>query len=107
MPENIRQVKAISVGVPEEVIEHVGHVLDWPVMHRERIQEQMMPKRFEDEDGTADERIVPGEKGVVPDQLARERREVNSQKKQSQGSVAKPRSVQDVMGLSQARFLQR
>ena len=100
-------MKAIGVGVPEEVIEHVGHVLDWPVMHRERIQEQMMPKRFEDEDGAADERIVPGEKGVIPDQLARERREVNRQTKQSQGSVTDPRTLQDGQRLSRTRFLRR
>src|SRR5947208_524704 len=105
MPENDRQVKAICISVPEEIIEHVGQVLDRPVMHRERIQEEMMAKRFEEQDRAANERIVAGKKTVVPDQLSRECRETNGQTEQSQTSVADPATLEDCQRFSQTRFL--
>ena len=34
MQENIAEMKTDWVRVPKKVIEHVGEILDWPVMTR-------------------------------------------------------------------------
>ncbi len=71
MEQNIRQVKAKSIVIPQPVIKHVGDILDWPVMDRERIKEEVMSETLENKKGTLDEGIVTREIIVVPDKLPR------------------------------------
>jgi hypothetical protein len=54
------------VRVPKKVIDHVGEILDWPVMTCEGIWKKVVAEGFEDEQGTLDERIVANEINVVP-----------------------------------------
>ena len=81
MPENIREMEAVGIGVPNQVIENVGDVLDRPIMGGEGIEKEIMPERLQDEDRAFDEGIVVGEVLVVPNELALERGEVDRESK--------------------------
>ena len=67
--EQIGEMKAEGIRIPEKVINDEGKVLHRPIMPRERIGKEMMPKDFERKKGTLDERTVAREKRIVPDEL--------------------------------------
>jgi hypothetical protein len=46
--QNVSEVKAVGVGVPNKVIEEIGDILNWPVMARKRLQKKIMPEAFQD-----------------------------------------------------------
>ena len=50
-------MKSVKAPVPEQVIEHVGNVLNRPVMAGIRFREEALPKNLQDEQGAFDERI--------------------------------------------------
>src|SRR6476659_4583763 len=95
MPKNTREMKAVGVGVPKVIVDHVGQVLDRPVMHRQGLQQQMMTKSLEHQDGTFDERILPGEKRVVPDQVSLERREMDAETEKAKNNIAHPLTLEE------------
>ena len=61
------------VRVPEKVIKHVGQILDRPIVTRERVEKEIVPERFEDEERAFYEWIVSSEVSVVPDELPLDR----------------------------------
>ena len=67
--EQIGKMKAEGIRVPEKVIYDERKVLHRPIMPRERIGKKMMPKDFEREERTLDERTVAREERIVPDEL--------------------------------------
>ena len=90
MPENIREMEPVGVSVPDEVIENVGDVLDRPVMGREGIEEEVMPKALQNQERALDERIVVGQVLIVPDQLTLKGRKVDRESEQRQQGAARP-----------------
>ena len=62
MQEEIRQVKAVGIAVPEKIIDDEGEILHRSIMRGEGIEKEVMTKRFEDEKRTFDERVVSNEK---------------------------------------------
>jgi hypothetical protein len=69
MPEHVREVIAGPIGIPDQVIDGVGDVLDWSVMRGKRVEKEVMTKRLEDQERALDERIITNEELIIPDQL--------------------------------------
>jgi hypothetical protein len=90
MPENIREMEAVGIGVPNQVIENVGDVLDRPVMRGEGIEKEIMPERLQDEDRAFDKGIVVRQVLVVPDELALERGEMDRESKKREERATHP-----------------
>jgi hypothetical protein len=55
----------------------------------------MMAKSLEDKDGTFNERIVPGEKRVIPDQVPLERWEMDAETEKAKNNIAHPRTLEE------------
>src|SRR6266404_3781749 len=84
MPENVREMEAVRIGVPNQVIENVGNVLDRSIMRRKRVEKEVVSKTLQDQDWTFDERIVAGQVLIVPDKLSLERWEVHREPEQDE-----------------------
>jgi hypothetical protein len=54
-----------------------------------------MTKSLEHKDRAFDERIVPGEEGVVPDQVALERREMDAKTEKRKNNIAQPLTLEE------------
>src|SRR6267142_6678720 len=93
MPKNIREMESVGVGIPDEVIENVGDVLDRTVMGREGIEKEIMSEALQNEERTFDERIVVRQVLVVPNELALEGREVDGESKQHEHRAARPSAL--------------
>ena len=72
MQQQIGEMKAEGVGIPEKVIGHEREVLHRPIMPGERVREEMVPEDLEREQRAFDEGAVAREKFVVPQEFARE-----------------------------------
>ena len=59
--EEIGQMKAVQVAVPEEIIGDKGEILGRPIMRSVGIEKEIMTERFENEERTFDERVVSDE----------------------------------------------
>ena len=77
MPENVREMEPVRIGVPNQVIKNVGDVLDRPVMRRKRIEKEIMAETLQDQERAFDEWIVMRQILVVPDELPLERGEMD------------------------------
>ena len=55
-------MKAVDVGVPEEIIDDEGEILDRSIVCGVEVEKQVVTKRFEDEERTLDERVVSNQK---------------------------------------------
>ena len=66
MQENVTEVKTGCICIPEEVIHHVGKILDRPVMPAVGVEKEVVAERFESEEGAFYEWIVTGEEDVIP-----------------------------------------
>ena len=64
-------MKAKRILVPDEIVHHVGKILNRPIMSRIGVQKKVVPKYFWDQNRTLDERIVPDEEIVIPDSISR------------------------------------
>src|SRR4030081_3759899 len=87
-------MEPVRIGVPNQVIENVGDVLDWPVMGRKGIEKEIVPKTLQDKERALDERIVARQVQVVPDQLSLERREMHREPKQRENDAARPGALE-------------
>jgi len=71
--ENIAEMEPGWIRIPERVIQHVGQILDRPVVTRERVEKEIVPERFQCEERALYEWIVSGEVNVIPDELSLDR----------------------------------
>src|SRR5437016_10429171 len=78
------------VRVPKKVIEHVGKILDRPVVTRERIEKEIVPGRFESDKGAIYERIISGEGNVVPDEASLNRGQSDDEADGSEKKITRP-----------------
>ena len=62
MQEEVRQVKAVGIAIPEKIIDDEREILHRSVMRGEEIGKEIVTKRFEDEKRTLNERVVSNEK---------------------------------------------
>ena len=97
MQQHVRHVKSPRVCVPEKVIDHVGDVLDRPVMGRERVDKQIVPKRFQNEERALDKRIVAREVIIVPNAFTLEGWRVNDDRGDRQTNHAQPIPAQIIL----------
>jgi hypothetical protein len=79
-----------GVVVPDDVIKHHGNVLDGTVMRGKRIEEEMVPENFENEERAPDKRIVAQEKTIVPHQLALQGWKADEKSDESEKRAADP-----------------
>ena len=86
-------MESVGVGIPHEVIENIGDVLDRPVMGREGIEKEIMPEALQNEERAFDERIVVRQVLVVPNELALEGREVDGESEQRKHGAARPSAL--------------
>src|SRR5438105_6390751 len=56
--QNVGQMKSEFVGVPKKVVQDERDVLNWPIVSRQRVEEQVMSKRFRNQKRALDDRIV-------------------------------------------------
>ena len=64
------EMKPVKAPVPDHVIEHVGNVLNGPVMAGIGLREESLPKHLKNEKRTLNERISSSQEVIVPDALA-------------------------------------
>ena len=62
-------------------------------MGRERIQKEIMPKRFQDQDRTFDEWIIVRQVLIIPNELSLQRRHVHDEAGQDKDGAANPRAL--------------
>jgi hypothetical protein len=67
MPEDVREVVPVTIGVPDQVIENVRDVLEGPIVSRIGIGKEVMAEGLENEQRTFDEGIIPGQINIIPD----------------------------------------
>ena len=84
---------SVGFGVPNQVIERVGDILDGPIVAGVGIGKEIMAERFQDQKRALDQRIVPGQINVVPDQLPLERGNVNTGAKENEQKTPQPRTL--------------
>ena len=94
MQEHVRDMKAPRVRVPKKVIEHVGDGLDRAVMGRKGIEEQIVPKSFQDQQRAFDEWIIARQINVVPNALALQSWSVDHERRDKKSSDPKPALAQ-------------
>src|SRR5437667_8674789 len=70
-------MKAVGVSVPKKIIGDIRDILNRSVMGRERVQKQIVPKRFQYQQRALNEGIVARQKIIVPDTLTLQRRHMN------------------------------
>ena len=69
---------SVGLGVPNQVIENVGDVLQGPIVPGVGIGKEIMAERFQNQERALDQRIVPGQIEIVPDELPLERGDVHT-----------------------------
>jgi hypothetical protein len=79
MVENIREMVPERIGKPDPIVEHVGYVLNRPVVNGQGIEKKIMPKHLEYEDRALEERVFLDEIMVVPKKFTLERRGVGDE----------------------------
>jgi hypothetical protein len=67
--QNICEMIAIGIGVPETVIEKIGDGLDRAVVRRKRFLEEVVTETLQNQERTLDEWILPRQVMVVPNAL--------------------------------------
>ena len=90
VPEQTRQVITERVRVPDEIVEEVGDVLDRPVMRGGTVESEIMAERFRKKERTLDERIVPDQRGVIPNQLSGKSGDVHRNAKDGEEKTPNP-----------------
>src|SRR6266550_8153552 len=78
------------VRIPEKVIQHVGQILDRPVVTRERIEKEIVPERFESEERAFYEWIISGEANVVPDELSLDGGQSDDEADRAEKKITRP-----------------
>src|ERR1044071_10396034 len=89
MQDDIRDVEPPCVRVPEKIIDHVGDVLDRPVMRRKGVEEEIVPKRFQNQQWTFDKWIIAGQISVIPNTFALYRWSVDDERRSEERRVGK------------------
>ena len=69
MEQDVRQMEAVGIGVPEKIIQDEGGVLDRSIMPGEGVEKKMVAEGLEDQDRTFDERIIARQILIIPHQL--------------------------------------
>src|SRR5206468_11213496 len=88
--EDVAQMITGRIRTPKKVIDHVGEVLDWPVMAGEGIEKEVVPEGFEDEQGTLNEWIVANEINIVPYGSALHRWQSDEETDRTEKKIARP-----------------
>src|SRR4029077_10164736 len=78
------------VRIPEKVIQHVGQILDRPVVTRVRVEKEIVPERFESEERAFYEWIISGEENVVPDESSLDRGQSDDEADCSEKQIPRP-----------------
>ena len=84
MPQDTREMESVAFGVPNQVIENIGEILDWPVVPSVRIGKEIMAERFQDQERALDQRIVASQIDIVPDEIALERGNMHASAKENE-----------------------
>ena len=83
-------MKTVDVGVPEEIIDDEGEILDRSIVCGVEVEKEIVTKRFEDKKRTLNERIVSNEKRIVPNHFALQGRQMYDEADQGENREAGP-----------------
>ena len=88
-------MKTVRVGIPNQVVDDVGNVLDWAVVRGKGIDKQVMAKILQNQKRTFDEGVVMRQILIVPDQLALKRWEMDREPKQREKDTTHPGALEE------------
>lgn len=98
-------MKAVRIGIPNQVVGDVGNVLDWAVMRGKGIDKQVMAKILQNQKRAFDEGIVVRQILIVPDELSLERRKMNDESQEREDGAANPGALQERAYPAEARVI--
>jgi hypothetical protein len=70
MQQEIREMKAVGVGIPKTVVEKIGERLDGAIVRRKGLRKEVMPEALQNQERALDEWILQRQILVVPNALA-------------------------------------
>jgi hypothetical protein len=100
-------MKAVRVGIPNQVVDDVGNVLDGTVVRGKGIDKQVVAKILQNQERTFDKGVIVRQVLIVPNELTLERGEVDSEPEQRQDHAANPGALQERAYLAEWRALSR
>ena len=90
MPEDVRDVETVGLSAPEQIVEAIRDVLDGAIVRRKSVGKKIVPERFENQEGTLNERVRSDEIFIVPDELAAQGRKAGDNAADDERQEAEP-----------------
>ena len=98
-------MKPVRVGIPNQVVDDIGNVLDGAVVRGKGIDKEVMPKILQNQKRAFDEGVVVRQILIVPNELTLQRREVDRESQERENDAANPGALQERAYLAEARVI--
>src|SRR2546423_12436379 len=98
-------MKPVGVVIPNQIVDDVRNVLDWPVVGRKGIDKEVMAKIFQNQKWALDEGIVVRQILIVPNELPLQRGEVHREAHEREDDTANPGAPEERTDLAESRLV--